>query len=63
MHLVSCEHPKRIYNKYLGEYVWVACKECPTCLRRYQAYWTSRLENENQNSPHALTLEDDYCHM
>ena len=65
MHLVSCEHPKRIYNKYLGEYVWVACKECPTCLKRYRAYWTSRLENERKSSLYTLfiTLTYDEEHL
>lgn len=64
MHLVSCEHPKRVYNKYLKEYVWVACKSCPTCLKRYQAYWTSRLEAERRNSVFSLfvtlTYEDKF---
>lgn len=64
MHLVSCEHPVRVYNKYLNEYFWVPCKHCDTCLKRYQAYWCSRLESERKTSLFVLfvtlTYSNDY---
>lgn len=50
MRLQNCQNPKRVFNKYLGEYVWTSCGVCPTCLKRYQNRWTARLENERKSS-------------
>lgn len=49
MALVSqckCEHPKIIYNKYLGKDVFVKCNKCVSCRRALQAAWISKLERE-----------------
>ena len=46
MHLLSCEHPQRVYNKYLGEYVWTACGKCNSCKNAKAFKWTEALERE-----------------
>lgn len=46
MHLVNCEHPVRIYNKYLDEYMHVPCGKCCTCQNRKSSRWVARLEKE-----------------
>lgn len=46
MHLLSCENPQRIFNKYIGEYVWVPCGKCNTCRNAKSARWTDALERE-----------------
>ena len=48
MHLRSCEHPIRVYNKYIQDYVWTGCGKCPSCKRRRAAKWISRLEAERR---------------
>lgn len=48
MHLRSCLHPVRVYNKYLGEYVWTSCGKCPECRKRRAAKWINRLETERK---------------
>ena len=65
MRLQNCQHPVRVYNKYLGEYVWTSCGKCPTCLKRYQNRWTARLENERKSSLFVLfvTLTYDEKHL
>lgn len=65
MRIQNCEHPIRVYNKYIDEYVWVPCGKCDTCLKRYQARWTARLENERKSSFFTLfvTLTYDDNHL
>lgn len=46
MELVSCEHPKRVYNKYIDEYVWTSCGKCNACKKRRASRWVARLERE-----------------
>lgn len=46
MHLLSCENPKRVFNKYIGEYVWTTCGHCNTCRNAKAARWTDALERE-----------------
>lgn len=46
MNLVDCEHPIRVYNKYLGEYVWTSCGKCKACRKRRASRWVARLEVE-----------------
>lgn len=65
MRLQNCQHPIRVYNKYIDEYVWVACGKCSTCLKRKQGRWTARLENERKSSLFVLfvTLTYDDKHL
>lgn len=46
MHLMDCEHPVRVYNKYLGEFVWTRCGHCNCCKRHRSSRWVARLEME-----------------
>lgn len=46
MHISNCEHPKRIYNKYLKEYMYVPCGKCHTCRNSRASRWVHRLEVE-----------------
>lgn len=48
MHLQSCLHPLRIYNKYLHEFQYVPCGKCAACRNRHASYWTERLRTENK---------------
>lgn len=63
MDIVSCEHPVRVFNKYLGEYVWARCGHCNACKRARAAKWVSRLEHERMNRKHSffvtLTYDED----
>lgn len=65
MHLSSCQHPKIIFNKYLGEKIAVPCGECPICKRRRANKWVSRLERERINSAFTffVTLTYDDQHL
>ena len=46
MHLLSCEHPQRVFNKYIGEYIWTTCGKCNACKVAKAARWTDALERE-----------------
>lgn len=46
MHVTSCLHPQRVYNKYSKEYVYAPCGKCPECLRHKSLEWTERLTQE-----------------
>lgn len=47
---MSCEHPVRVYNKYIDKYLFVPCGKCNTCLNRKAMYWTNQCEKERRNS-------------
>lgn len=53
MHLLSCEHPIRVYNKYIEKYIWVPCGKCNTCRNMKALKWTDALERER--------LQHRYC--
>lgn len=67
MQLVECEHPKRVYNRYLQEYIHVRCGECAACQNFRSNRWISRLETERQMHPAAmfvtLTYNDSHLPM
>ena len=48
MRLLNCEHPKRIFNKYSKEFVYVPCGKCPSCLRKRSNVWLERLNVERK---------------
>lgn len=48
MHLLSCEHPKVVYNQYSKEYITVPCRHCDYCRNAYQLQWKKRIEYEMQ---------------
>lgn len=65
MHLLNCLNPKRVYNKYTDEYVWVPCRECAYCRNRHAASWTAAIERERKQHRFALfvTLTYDNAHL
>lgn len=46
MHYCHCEHPIRIYNKYLNKYIFVPCRKCNSCNNIRSAAWTQRIKRE-----------------
>ena len=63
MHLMSCEHPVRVFNKYLNEFVWTTCGKCNSCKNRRAKFWTDALERERADSKFTMFVTltyDDY---
>ena len=64
MNIVDCEHPVRVYNKYLGEYVWTSCGKCKHCRQKRASRWVARLEVERSQHPFCffvtLTYSNDW---
>lgn len=65
MHLLNCLNPKRVYNKYTNEFVWVPCRECDYCRNAHAARWTSAIEREREMSRFSMfvTLTYDEVHL
>lgn len=42
----KCYKPLRIYNKYVGQVMYVPCRRCPSCLHARSTALTQRLVNE-----------------
>lgn len=60
MHVVNCEHPVKIFNKYSNEFMYVRCGKCNTC-RNARAYkWVKRLEQERSCHPFTMFIYLDY---
>lgn len=61
----NCQHPKRVYNKYLDRYLFVDCRECPSCRARRSMDWTARLNNERSVHRYCLfgTLTYNDSHL
>lgn len=55
-----CEHPKYIYNKYLGEKIVCACGRCPACQNLRSDAWVSRLEAERAKSLYSFFMYVDF---
>lgn len=60
MNIVECEHPVRVYNKALGDYVFVSCGKCNTCRKKRASRWVARLENERQQHPYTFFVTLTY---
>lgn len=61
----NCEHPIRIFNRYLGEYVHVPCRKCRCCLSALSLQKSSRLirDTENYDYNFFVTLTFDAEHL
>lgn len=46
MHVSSCLHPVRVFNKYSNEYVYAPCGKCAACQRAHSLQWVQRLTSE-----------------
>ena len=60
MHLLSCEHPVRVYNKYIDQYLFVPCGKCNSCQNRRAMKWTQACERERSNSLFTLFVTLTY---
>ena len=52
--LFTCEHPVRVYNKYLGQYMYVPCRKCAMCKQKRASNWTRRLNLESKSHPYVF---------
>ena len=61
----TCLHPKRIYNKYTDETMFVPCRKCIRCRDSYSSMWSMRIENECKQHRYSLfvTLTYDNDHI
>ena len=48
MHILNCQYPKRIFNKYTKEFQFVPCGKCSSCLKRKSNVWVERLNCERK---------------
>lgn len=48
MHILDCQSPQRIFNKYTKEFQYVPCGKCPACLRSRANRWIERLNVERK---------------
>lgn len=60
MKYVSCLHPKRIYNKYINDFMYVGCGKCEACLNRRTVEWIARLKQERKCWKYALFITLTY---
>lgn len=65
MHLLNCEHPKRVFNPHTKSFVWVRCNECNACRNAKAAKWTRAIEDERKMHRYSLfvTLTFDNNHL
>lgn len=60
MKYVSCLHPKRIYNKYINDFMYVGCGKCEACLNRRTVEWIARLKQERKCWKYCLFITLTY---
>ena len=60
MWLTSCEHPVKVYNKYLGKEIIAPCGKCNTCRNRRSFNWVQRLERESLSWKYCIFLTLTY---
>lgn len=48
MYIQDCWHPKKVWNKYLNQWVNVSCGKCPACLQSRANKWIERLNVERK---------------
>lgn len=64
MHISSCLHPQRIYNRFVKEFMYVPCGKCEACRNRKAFAWSKRLELEEHCWKYTafvtLTYDDDH---
>lgn len=44
--MITCLHPVRFYNKYIGSYMSAPCGKCEACLSLKSLQWKQRLDYE-----------------
>ena len=63
--IMNCEHPLRIYNKYIGSFVHVPCRKCRACLISLSQQKASLLVRDTSNFRfnYFVTLTYDNEHL
>lgn len=63
--IMNCEHPQRVYNKYIGSYVHVPCRKCRACLISLSQQKASLLvrDTSNYRFNFFVTLTYDNAHL
>lgn len=61
----TCLHPVKVFNKYLGENIYVPCRKCVNCLVQRGASLSHRVQVEGKLHPYNLffTLTYDNDHL
>lgn len=60
MHIVNCEHPQVVYNRYLRRTVQVSCGKCVACRETRMRKWRARLQQERQCWKYCFEIYLDY---
>lgn len=59
-----CHHPQRVFNKYVGEYLYVPCRKCDACLVARSTELSLRVQNECKQHIYSifftLTYDDEH---
>lgn len=63
--MYTCLSPKKIYNRYLGEYIWTDCRECDACRNKRSHELVERVEREHDLHRFCfmVTLTYDNAHL
>lgn len=61
----SCSNPQRVFNKYSGEYLTVACGKCDACRHSRRESWARRISSHMKTSGLCVffTLTYDNNHL
>ena len=61
----KCFNPQRVYNRALGEYLFVDCRKCEACLHKKSVELTNRVAQECKQHKYSLfvTLTYDNEHL
>ena len=60
MHICNCEHPVKIFNKYINEWMYVKCGKCNVCRNSRAKRWVDRLNQERMCHPFTMFIYLDY---
>lgn len=60
MKVTHCEHPRLVYNKYLGKKVLASCGKCAVCTTERKKRWISRIINESKCWKFTRVIHLDY---
>ena len=60
MQLLSCEHPVRVFNRFVNDYIWVPCGKCAICKNKRAAHYTELLEREKLQHPYSFFVTLTY---
>jgi hypothetical protein len=56
----TCSDPKRVWNKYIQDYVYVSCGKCPSCRNRKSNILMNRISEEFKLHKYSFLVTLDY---